>query len=234
MHAAPRWVPARAMRSKDRRWTSRRAARHRGDGRNAAVAAACERGDRPRARARTLFRFTRPHTFVGTAVAVPALQRMPRPARGASRAPLRHSALAPALLMNVFITGLNQLARRHRPREQAAPARRQRRAVGAPRAARRRACLVAALALGRRSSAPVQRVLAGSAALGAAYSAPPLRLKRSPLLAALSIVVVRGVLVNACFYAHARANLAPRARAAAAAAAARRGVLLAARRGHRS
>ena len=60
-------------------------------------------------------------------------------------------------------------------------------------------------------------MLAGSAALGAAYSAPPLRLKRSPLLAALSIVVVRGVLVNACFYAHARANLAPRARAAAAA-----------------
>ena len=54
----PRLAPRRALRA---------------DGRNAAVAAV-EAERRPlAARARTLFRFTRPHTFVGTAVAVPAL-----------------------------------------------------------------------------------------------------------------------------------------------------------------
>ena len=203
----PRLAPRRALRA---------------DGRNAAVAAV-EAERRPlAARARTLFRFTRPHTFVGTAVAVPALHAYAAASAAAllSRACARSvaSALAPALLMNVFITGLNQLCdvdidRVNKPHLPVASGElsvhHARLVVGA--------CLVAALALGRRSSAPVQRVLAGSAALGAAYSAPPLRLKRSPLLAALSIVVVRGVLVNACFYAHARANLAPRARAAAAA-----------------
>ena len=203
----PRLAPRRALRA---------------DGRNAAVAAV-EAERRPlAARARTLFRFTRPHTFVGTAVAVPALHAYAAASAAAlwSRACARSvaSALVPALLMNVFITGLNQLCdvdidRVNKPHLPVASGElsvhHARLVVGA--------CLVAALALGRRSSAPVQRVLAGSAALGAAYSAPPLRLKRSPLLAALSIVVVRGVLVNACFYAHARANLAPRARAAAAA-----------------
>ena len=54
----PRLAPRRALRA---------------DGRNAAVAAV-EAERRPlAARARTRFRFTRPHTFVGTAVAVPAL-----------------------------------------------------------------------------------------------------------------------------------------------------------------
>ena len=94
----PRLAPRRALRA---------------DGRNAAVAAV-EAERRPlAARARTLFRFTRPHTFVGTAVAVPALHAYAAASAAAllSRACARSvaSALAPALLMNVFITGLNQL-----------------------------------------------------------------------------------------------------------------------------
>ena len=203
----PRLAPRRALRA---------------DGRNAAVAAVEAERRPPAARARTLFRFTRPHTFVGTAVAVPAPHAAV--ARGAallSRACARSvaSALAPALLMNVFITGLNQLCdvdidRVNKPHLPVASGElsvhHARLVVGA--------CLVAALALGRRSSAPVQRVLAGSAALGAAYSAPPLRLKRSPLPGGpVDRRRPRRPGSSSCFYAHARANLAPRARAAAAA-----------------
>ena len=159
----PRLAPRRALRA---------------DGRNAAVAAV-EAERRPlAARARTLFRFTRPHTFVGTAVAVPALHAYAAASAAAllSRACARSvaSALAPALLMNVFITGLNQLCdvdidRVNKPHLPVASGElsvhHARLVVGA--------CLVAALALGRRSSAPVQRVLAGSAALVAGRMGQP-------------------------------------------------------------
>merc|ERR1712086_590406 len=47
--------------------------------------------------------------------------------------------------------------------------------------------------------------------LGTVYSLPPLRLKRFPLLAAASIVVVRGTLVNVGFYQHAISALSLRA-----------------------
>jgi len=174
------------------------------------------------ARARTLFRFTRPHTFVGTALAVPALHAYAADSLGAlcSMGCARSiaGALAPALLVNVFITGLNQICdvgidRVNKPQLPVASGElglaHARGIVGLS--------LGLALALGWRSTVPLRRVLGGSAFLGWAYSAPPLRLKRSPLLAALSIVAVRGVLVNACFYAHAVQGLAPRARTAAAA-----------------
>lgn len=43
-----------------------------------------------------------------------------------------------------------------------------------------------------------------SALLGTLYSLPPFRLKRFPLLAAICIVSVRGAVINAGFFAHAR------------------------------
>lgn len=46
-------------------------------------------------------------------------------------------------------------------------------------------------------------LLLGSAALGTVYSAPPFRLKRFAVLASVCILVVRGLLVNLCMYAHA-------------------------------
>jgi homogentisate phytyltransferase/homogentisate geranylgeranyltransferase len=45
----------------------------------------------------------------------------------------------------------------------------------------------------------------GSGVLGTMYSLPPFRLKRFPLLAAFCIVVVRGTIINAGFFAHAKA-----------------------------
>jgi homogentisate phytyltransferase/homogentisate geranylgeranyltransferase len=46
--------------------------------------------------------------------------------------------------------------------------------------------------------------LYGSGILGTIYSLPPFRLKRFPLLAALCIVAVRGTIINAGFFAHAK------------------------------
>lgn len=60
-----------------------------------------------------LWRFTRPHTFVGTALCIPALTLYAAPP-GASLFRLRVLAsilwaLVPAGLINVYITGLNQV-----------------------------------------------------------------------------------------------------------------------------
>ena len=54
---------------------------------------------------------------------------------------------------------------------------------------------------------PLQATLLGSALLGTVYSAPPFRLKRFPLLAALCILVVRGSLVNMGFFLQAKASV---------------------------
>ena len=68
--------------------------------------------------------------------------------------------------------------------------------------------LVLSLAMGMAhpilGSQGLNLALWGSAILGTFYSLPPVRLKRFPLLAALCIVAVRGTIINAGFYAHAK------------------------------
>eukprot|EP00962_Isochrysis_galbana_P011657 scaffold3283_cov62-Isochrysis_galbana.AAC.1 len=53
------------------------------------------------------------------------------------------------------------------------------------------------------TSPALRSVLIGSAILGTAYSAPPIRLKRQPLLASMCIMSVRGGLINWAFFQHA-------------------------------
>lgn len=69
--------------------------------------------------------------------------------------------------------------------------------------------LVTSLAMGMSSSfgdtQGLNVALWGSAILGTLYSLEPLRLKRFPALAAFCIVAVRGAIINASFYAHAKA-----------------------------
>lgn len=114
--------------------------------------------------------------------------------------------LAPALLLNVFIVGLNQLTdvpldavnKPYLPLPSGALTERDGWMIVAAALAGGMAFCVAPAAT------PVLRVvLVGSAVLGAAYSAPPVRLKRFALLASLCILCVRGLLVNACFYLYA-------------------------------
>jgi len=70
--------------------------------------------------------------------------------------------------------------------------------------------LAASLGMGHYAPAPYSTqgllfALYGSAVLGTMYSLPPFRLKRFPLLAAFCIVAVRGTIINASFFAHAKA-----------------------------
>ena len=157
-----------------------------------------------------LWRFTRPHTLIGSALCIPALLAFAAPPGALFSAPLGYAllwALVPSLLINVYITGLNQLYdieldRVNKPTLPLAngdmsPA------VGT---AIVLASLVGGLALGwahpRYCTDALRATLVGSALLGTAYSAPPLRLKRFPLLAGLCIMGVRHAHVHVACALH--------------------------------
>eukprot|EP00535_Pseudo-nitzschia_heimii_P009299 CAMPEP_0197178268 /NCGR_PEP_ID=MMETSP1423-20130617/3604_1 /TAXON_ID=476441 /ORGANISM="Pseudo-nitzschia heimii, Strain UNC1101" /LENGTH=439 /DNA_ID=CAMNT_0042627975 /DNA_START=72 /DNA_END=1391 /DNA_ORIENTATION=+ len=162
-----------------------------------------------------LWRFSRPHTIIGSALAIPSLHILAAPSY-ADALTIRSVcsmiyAMVPALLMNLYITGLNQITdveidRINKPNLP----------IAAGDLSVRDATitvivsLVGSLALGMIGS-PVfateglNVALGVSALLGTLYSLPPFRLKRFPLLAAFCIVSVRGAVINAGFFAHARA-----------------------------
>lgn len=171
---------------------------------------------------RLLWDFGRPHTLIGSLLAVPSLFLFAAPAAIAAQPGAALGAVAitsvAAALINVYVTGLNQVTdveidRLNKP-HLVIPAGRMSRAratqvVGA--------CLALGLLLPRLAAGALQwpalaspalyTVLVGSAALGTVYSAKPFRLKRFPLLAALCILSVRGGLINLAFHAHACAVL---------------------------
>jgi homogentisate phytyltransferase/homogentisate geranylgeranyltransferase len=154
-----------------------------------------------------LWRFSRPHTIVGTAVSVVALHliavdALPGLGLGDGLWDLFWTLVA-GLAVNVYIVGVNQLEdvdidRVNKPylplaagemtHEQA------RAVVGAA------AGLAVVLAVSQGTVETVA-VLAGLV-VGTAYSTPPLRLKRFPVLASLSISGVRALVVNLGVYAH--------------------------------
>jgi homogentisate phytyltransferase / homogentisate geranylgeranyltransferase len=163
-----------------------------------------------------LWRFARPHTLVGTTVSIlgiyaVAAAELPALALGAGLADLALTLLAGALV-NVYIVGLNQLQdvdidRINKPRLPIAAGelslRQGRRIVAISGAG---AILLAW------TQGWVELVAVGAAmAIGTAYSAPPLRLKRFPAIAATSILVVRAVVVNVGVYEHFAASLGGRA-----------------------
>jgi homogentisate phytyltransferase/homogentisate geranylgeranyltransferase len=152
-----------------------------------------------------LWRFSRPHTIIGTALSVGGLyviaaSKLPGPAPGL--ADLWWTLLA-ALAVNVFIVGLNQLEdiEIDRVNKPFLPL-----AAGDLTPAQGRAIVAAAgvlpvaLAL-TQGTVELAGVLAGLL-VGVAYSSPPLRLKRYPALAALSISGVRAVVVNLVVFLH--------------------------------
>ena len=168
-----------------------------------------------------LWRFTRPHTLIGSALCIPSLLIYAVPPGAALLGPellgslgsAAAFALLPSLLMNVYIVGLNQLYdveldRINKPTLPLA-AGDMTPAVGT---AVVLACLLGGLALGwahpRYCTDALRATLIGSAALGTAYSLPPMRLKRFPLLAGLTIMAVRGALVNWGFFWHGAAAAA--------------------------
>mmetsp|Transcript_12012 Transcript_12012/g.15180 ORF Transcript_12012/g.15180 Transcript_12012/m.15180 type:complete len:411 (-) Transcript_12012:166-1398(-) len=161
---------------------------------------------------KTLWDFTRPHTLIGSALCIPAIHFYAKPlGSNFSLIRLIHSiafAAVPSLLMNLYITGLNQITdvKIDRISKPYLP-------IASGQLSKSMAILIVSLslissiALGWANpvfcTPALRATLIGSALLGTSYSLPPLRLKRFPSLAAFCIIVVRGALINVGFYAHA-------------------------------
>lgn len=153
----------------------------------------------------TFWKFTRPHTVIGSALSVSAIYVL---VLGATGAPPAHltlwlPSLIAALACNVFITGLNQYCdvevdRINKP-WLPIPA-----GLLSERAALVIVLLSLCVALGTAAmlSWGFFALIAFISALGWAYSMPPIQFKRHHFGAALAITVVRGILVNLGFYAH--------------------------------
>lgn len=120
-------------------------------------------------------------------------------------------AMVPALLMNLYITGLNQITdvEIDKINKPDLP-------IAAGDLSVRDATITVVLSLvlsvvlgvyGSPAFATegLNMALGMSALLGTLYSLPPFRLKRFPLMAAFCIVSVRGAVINAGFFAHAKA-----------------------------
>ncbi len=162
---------------------------------------------RTRVAATVTWRFSRPHTVIGTALsvlgifAIAAHELGPLPA-GRAAFHLFWTLVA-ALSVNVFIVGLNQLEdveidRVNKPRLPLA--------AGDMTIAQGRALVGAAAALPlilAVTQGPIETTAVLAAmAIGWAYSSPPLRLKRFPVAASASISVVRALVVNLGVYLH--------------------------------
>ena len=153
------------------------------------------------ARAAALWRFTRPHTVIGTAASIAGLYVIAAAAEPGFGVTERLGDLAWTLLagfcVNVYIVGVNQLEdieidRVNKPFLPLA-------AGEMTVAAARRivaACAIVPVALALSQGAIETVAVIAGLAVGTAYSVPPLRLKRFPLLASLSITLVRSFVVN--------------------------------------
>jgi homogentisate phytyltransferase / homogentisate geranylgeranyltransferase len=184
-------------------------------------AAVAVRARRPRAGALArgagvLWRFARPHTIIGTTLSVAGLyvvaaSELPGIGLAGSDGLFQLACtLLAALCVNVFIVGVNELTdveidRINKPYLPLAAGDLSRR--GAIAIVATAAVVPAAMAV-TQGVLEVGAVLAGLA-IGAAYSLPPLRLKRFPTAASLSISLVRALVVNLGVYAHFTRALAP-------------------------
>ncbi len=150
-----------------------------------------------------LWRFSRPHTLIGTSLSIVSLWSIATAqGRGSGAADLVWTLLAGACV-NVFIVGINQVEdveidRLNKPWLPIA--------AGdlSPAAARRIVGASAAIPLVMALTQGVAELVAVGVAIavGAAYSVAPLRLKRFPAVAAGSITLVRSLVVNLGVWLH--------------------------------
>jgi homogentisate phytyltransferase / homogentisate geranylgeranyltransferase len=150
-----------------------------------------------------LWRFARPHTVIGTALSVGGLYAIAAAELPGPRAADLLWVLLAALCVNVAIVGLNQLTdveidRVNKPRLPIAAGDLSPAAAARIVAVATLVPVVLALTQGLLEIAAVAAALA----VGAAYSLPPVRLKRFPVAAALSISGVRSIAVNLGVYGH--------------------------------
>lgn len=154
------------------------------------------------------WKFSRPHTIIGTTLSVIALYLIAAAENSGGPAPTVSALLLTlfaCLCGNVYIVGLNQLEdvaidrinKPHLPLAAGEFTRSQAKAIVA---------VTGLLAIGTAFfQSPYLLGMVGlSLLIGTAYSLPPIRLKRFPVWASLCIFTVRGVIVNLGLYLHFR------------------------------
>jgi homogentisate phytyltransferase/homogentisate geranylgeranyltransferase len=173
-----------------------------------AVAAAAA----PARAATVLWRFSRPHTIIGTTVSVAGLFTIvvsELASVDAGRAAFHFVwTLVAALAVNVFIVGINQITdvEIDRVNKPYLP-------IAAGDLTRERAWWIVAvsgvlpLALAVTQGALETVAVVAALAIGVAYSVPPARLKRFPIVASLCVSGVRSAIVNLGVAAHFTAAL---------------------------
>jgi len=161
---------------------------------------------------RTLWEFSRPHTIIGTTLAVCALYVLATHAAQRQDPGLWAVVLVASLAVNLYVVGLNQLTdveidRISKPYlPLAAGSLRRASAVAIVAVAGSVALLLAGLQ-GKYLFVAIALILV----IGTGYSLPPVRLKRFPLLAAASIVTARAIVANLGVYLAYSAALTGRA-----------------------
>jgi homogentisate phytyltransferase / homogentisate geranylgeranyltransferase len=153
------------------------------------------------------WKFSRPHTIIGTSLSVIGLSLMTLGARAGSTL-IEHptTVLLPLLAClcgNVYIVGLNQLEdieidrinKPHLPLASGEFSRHQGQLIVAVAGA-------LALALAATQGQYLLGMVSLSLLIGTAYSLPPVRLKRFPFWASLCIFTVRGAIVNLGLFLH--------------------------------
>eukprot|EP01035_Chromulina_nebulosa_P030263 gene30263-40224_t len=141
-----------------------------------------------------VWNFSRPHTIVGSGLSILSLFLFATPPKFWGTKTFLDGlvhAMVPSLLMNLYITGLNQVTDVDIDK------------VNKP------YLPIASGELSKKDGivivmASLVGALFNTGLLGTAYSLPPFRLKRFPILAAFCILVVRGSLVNLGFYLQAK------------------------------
>ena len=156
---------------------------------------------------KSLWQFSRPHTIIGTSLSVLALYFI---ALGTTEATISSSSIQTMLTVwvaclcgNVYIVGLNQLTdveidrinKPHLPVASGAFTLKQGQTIVALMG-------LSAIAIAAVSGVWLLATVGVSLILGTAYSLPPIRLKRFPLLAAFCILSVRGIVVNLGLFLH--------------------------------
>ena len=165
-----------------------------------------------RSAGRTAWEFTRPHTVLATSATVVTLWVLRWAGSDVAAGAVAELALVlvVCLATNVYITGLNQVLdvdidrinKPHLPLPSGALSRRGGLVASL-------ACGAVALALGWWLSVPLGVTVTIGVVVGTAYSVPPVRLKRFPVPAALSILLVRGVVLTLGVWWHLAGGVAP-------------------------
>ena len=155
----------------------------------------------------TFWKFSRPHTIIGTSLSVLALYLLAVASDRPESWSFLTSSLLPALIAclsgNVYIVGLNQLAdvdidrinKPHLPLASGEFSRSQGWAIVA-------ICGTLAILVALFQGPFLLATVGLSLVIGTAYSLPPLRLKRFPFWASFCILSVRGLIVNLGLFLH--------------------------------